>query len=663
MNPAQRPDAESQPPALPPLQSFRDVLAGRSANRDTPGVLWPDFDSQTHARLWRRGRAVCTRPEIDAAAPDIIDEPALFVSMYDNHFGHMVAETMPRLPQSLAEAPGLPLYFTADRPTEAARTSGMFRAVLGWLDVPLERVRFIHRPTLFRHLHVAAQGEHLDGPPPARGYLELLEARIAGRLAPARPEGITFVSRAGLGAQKGYHAGERYLVACLQELGVRIVYPEALPLPEQMRIYSESRHLVFSEGSAIHGRQLLGRVDQQISILRRRFRSHIAQHQLQPRCAGLTYAPCYGGALHVSGPEGRKITHAMASLYAIAPVIEHFETLGVPLRRIWDRAAYERARDADVLAWVAAMYRPDIEPWLSPRNADAALLDQFDPLGLGHLRAEAAARMRQRSAPRRVVVAPKPAPPRGDGLSGLVALRGERGVDLFTRSTDPGQNRARYRCIATWTGPGDGAALHRHEPAPGHSAAALAQAAAAASADPVLQRRFSLTDPAGWPQADPLLLAPHVDFLRAWLVADGAAQRFLARLESAAGLPDEPGALAAAVAPLYDFNRLALAVQVAPRLLPLLRHQPPGPGAANGTAYALRMLGDLCSRAGEDALALACHEAAIALSDNPHRRRKAIEAALALGDRAARDRHLAAYRRRWTLPDDLARRLTRQETR
>lgn len=390
--PPRRPQA---PRALPPIQSFRDVLAGRAANRRTPGVLWPDFEAQTHARLWRRNRRICTRPEIDATAPEIVAAPAVFVSMYDDHFGHMISETVPRLPQSLAEMPGLPLYFSCDRPMRVERTSGMFRAVLDWLGVPLDRLRFIHRPTLFRELHIAAQAEHLDGPPPPGGYLDLLEARIAGRLDPAaRPEGVTFVTRASLAAQHGRHAGEGYLAACLSALGVRIVHPELLPLPEQMRIYAQSRYLVFSEGSAAHGRQLLGRVDQHVSILRRRFRSHLALNQLAPRCATLRYVASFGGSLHVADAKGVRIDHAMASLYRIEPVIAHFEAMGVPLGRVWDSATYQHSRDRDVLAWIGALYGPGIEPWLKPGGGEDELLDQFEPLGLGHLRAEAAARMR-----------------------------------------------------------------------------------------------------------------------------------------------------------------------------------------------------------------------------------------------------------------------------
>lgn len=613
---------------LPPLLSFRDVLAGPSADRNTPGVQWPDFDAQTHARLWRRNRAVCTRPEIDGSNPRIVADPAMFVSMYDNHFGHMVAETVPRLPQSLAEAPDMPLYFTCDRPTRVDQTSGMFRSVLGWLDVPLEQVRLIHEPTMFRELHVAAQAEYLDGPPPLQGYLDLLEARIGHKIDPVRPEGITFVTREGLAPQKGRHAAESYLTACLKELGVRIVHPEALPLPDQMQVYASSRYLVFSEGSAAHGRQLLGRVDQHISILRRRQRSQLAMNQLEPRCASLSYVPSFGGSLCVADERGKKILHAMASLYAVAPVLAHFEALGVPLRRVWDNETYLRLRDEDVLNWVKRMYRADIQPWLKPYNTDAYLLDQFEPLGLGHLRAKAAALIGASRPPVASVhpagaeTAPTPPPPQApvgqapgtDLRRSTIALRGERGIDLFARIMERGQKRPSFRCIATLVGQGAEARLHLYRHALIPHIRVLTGIAAEAQNDPVLAARFSLFDPAGWPQpgaADPSRIVQYHDFIAAWQVADAVAQRFLARLEHR---PDrllaEPGALALGIGPLHDFNRLTHGVQAARLLEPVLSkrldaRQPLGE-ATDSTGQTLRLLDDLCTRAGESELARAC---------------------------------------------------------
>jgi hypothetical protein len=58
-------------------------------------------------------------------------------------------------------------------------------------------------------------------------------------------------------------------------------------------------------------------------------------------------------------------------------------------------------------------------------------------------------------------------------------------------------------------------------------------------------------------------------------------------------------------------------------------------------------------RKGEASLALTCFETAIAAGDNPFRRRRAIEAAVAAADTAAAQRHRAAFAARWTLPDDL----------
>ncbi len=381
---------------LPPMRSFTDILVGPARDRDTPGVHWPDFTAQTEPRIWRWGRPDCRMPPPVTATPLHEDAPAVFVSMYDNHFGHMVAETVPRLPQSLAEYPDLPLIFTCGGKLGPNHPSGMFRAVLDWLDIPLSQVRFHHEPTVFRQLHVAAQAEHLDGPPAPPEYLHLLEARTRHKLEGITPEGITFVTRAGLSPQKGFHAAEGYLAECLKSLGVQVIAPEDMPLPKQMRLYAGARHLVFSEGSAIHGRQLIGRVDQHISILRRRFRSNIALHQMTPRAASLTYVPCFGGALKIKRAEGTVIQHAMSSLYNITPVLEHFEGLGVPLARVWDADTFARRRDHDVLAWFAAVYGPRIEPWLRPYNSDDYMIEQLVELKLEHLIAQARAVMAAR---------------------------------------------------------------------------------------------------------------------------------------------------------------------------------------------------------------------------------------------------------------------------
>lgn len=658
MSPSENDTAARQVPAtrrLVPLQSFQNVLAGPSPNRMTPGVHWPDFENQTHARLWRGSRRVCTLPEIQHDGSTRITEPGLFVSMYDNHFGHMVAETIPRIPQSLAEAPELPLYFSARAGFGLANVSPMFRSVLGWLNVPLDQIRFIGHPTEFRDLTIAMQAEHLDGPPTAEDYLPLLEARIAGQLDMPRPEGIAFVSRAALAPEKGRHAGERYLADCLESLGVRVVYPENLTLHEQMKAYASAKYLVFSEGSALHGRQLLGRIDQHISILRRRLRSTIAQHQIAPRSASLTYVGSFGGSLLTTDADGRKIDHSMMSFYAVAPVIEHFESLGVPLRKVWDWAAYNRARDADVLAWVGAMYDPKVFSWLKPHNTDAYLLDQLEPLGLSHLRTpiHALIRLMRPEGTPASTPATKAQPAAAPGASDF-AIRGEAGVDIFTRLEDVGANRPRYLCLATVVDIGGVASVQMHEPTHRRDARDLARLARAFAQDAALSQSFSLTDASAWPRAghgeSGNSLLQYAAFFLAWQEADAASQHFLEQLNRViASLSNHPGALSAPVALLYNFNRISVGVQVARRVTAVLSQwiamQQWPAGTRDSTGHAMRLLGDLCTRGAEPELALSCYEIALHAGDNGFRRRKAYEAARALGDRPKMELHLGALKR------------------
>lgn len=244
------------------------------------------------------------------------------------------------------------------------------------------------------------------------------------------------------------------------------------------------------------------------------------------------------------------------------------------------------------------------------------------------------------------------------------AVRGERGFDVFQRVENPGQKRARFRCVATLTGAGAQDAMQAHEPLATRAPERMRAAVAVLLADARLGQSFALGDSTGWPRAaqggDPLLLFLYHEFFRAWQVADLAFGRVMAGLRrNPAMLLDAPGRATSSVLPLYEFNRQALAVDLVRVALPAMRARIDTPGWRDerdgGTGYALRMLGDLCLRAGEPAEALRCFEAAVATGENAHRRRRCIEAAHAAGDALAIETHHAAYRARWPLPADLAR--------
>ena len=221
------------------------------------------------------------------------------------------------------------------------------------------------------------------------------------------------------------------------------------------------------------------------------------------------------------------------------------------------------------------------------------------------------------------------------------AVAGDRGFDLFTRVHDSGQKRAQFRCFAMVSG--SDRRITGFEPLARRDPDTLLGLVDAAQGDPLLNCKLALGDTRGWPCAEagqsPLRLLLYLDFFRAWQVADMAAARLAAQMRTA-------------------FNRLDRGVGLARLMEPILRRRIETPGFADdppgSTGYALRMLGDLCLRAGEPAQALACFETAVAAGDNPHRRRKAIEAAHAAGLQDRVQAHAAAYAPHGRLPDDLA---------
>lgn len=371
---------------LPPLMRFRDVVVQRHEGRRNPGAAWPDFAAQFHARHLKGLRPVCLPPPPPEGEVGSVDEPCAFIAPHDAHFGHFVAEAASRLPQTLAElSDDTPLVFTCRVDLTPDRAAPAFMAVLDWLGVAPARLRFVRQPHRFRNLSVAGQAEHLDGPAPAPDYLRLLETMTARHDLPPRPETILYVSRAGLPPFRGGHGGEAYLEACLRELGVPVLRPEAAPLPEQMRAYAGARSLIFAEGSAVHGRQLLGRIDQDVAILQRRIKAWIAPHGILARSGSVEYVPVLKNELYYLSEDGKRWPHSTIGIYDQGCLLDWFDGIGVPLRRIWDPAHHARAQDARILDWFRATYDPRRTPWQRPANGPEHFVKQLRRLELEHL--------------------------------------------------------------------------------------------------------------------------------------------------------------------------------------------------------------------------------------------------------------------------------------
>lgn len=237
----------------------------------------------------------------------------------------------------------------------------------------------------------------------------------------------------------------------------------------------------------------------------------------------------------------------------------------------------------------------------------------------------------------------------------LLAVQGDAGIDLFRQIDNAEQARLRYLCVATQAEDG---VLSVHEPAHAGTETERAAALELLSQTPALMQPFALADTRSHPDfADPALrfvLLLYQDFFRARAVACMSATLFARRLDDPPALVADPGAVVGAVRAINDMNLLAPTFALRDTLVTMLTTTPLPPGAPEHLAYALRMLGDLSFRGGEKALAMAAHDGAVQVADNPHRRRRAIEAAVHAGDIERAARHLRDFAGKWTLPADLA---------
>jgi hypothetical protein len=337
------------------VQTFTDVpvmpLQALLEHDPQGGPIWPEFETQTTARFCRQhGVPVDVRPTPEPCEAEI-KEAAVWGGYVHPHFGHLVAEHLTRILPSIQARPDDLVLFITEKHRDPASVPSHFHDVLHWYGLPRERIRILSQPTLVRKLSVVPQGEVLWGKAPDASYLELLDALPARHGLTPVPGEIVYVSRSGLVSKgQGSHLGEGYLVQLLRELGVTIFDPAGLSIREQMEHYAGAKTLVFAEGSALHGRQLLGRVRQDVHVLMRRVR-YLARPLMRPRVRRLTYVNSNGGVLQVRDRADKGYPHLNAVFYRTEALLAGFERMGLNLRSKWDQEAYLAAALSDAADW------------------------------------------------------------------------------------------------------------------------------------------------------------------------------------------------------------------------------------------------------------------------------------------------------------------------
>ncbi|MDZ7904572.1 MAG: glycosyltransferase 61 family protein [Cypionkella sp.] len=207
-------------------------------------------------------------------------------------------------------------------------------------------------------LFAGPQAEMLPQVAPSSGYLDLLD-RLGAHVQPLAHD-LVYVSRALLpAAGGGGTAGEIYLETLLRFAGVQVLDPASASIADQMNTYAGARHLVFAEGSALHGRQLLGHLPQRITVLRRRKGRNMARAMLAPALLALSLAPMSASLLVPSGKTVRRaLTRALLALLICLRCLPPLPKIGGgDLASGWDNAAFRAAAGRWRMAWIITAVR------------------------------------------------------------------------------------------------------------------------------------------------------------------------------------------------------------------------------------------------------------------------------------------------------------------
>lgn len=178
------------------------------------------------------------------------------------HFGHQIADFSSRLlVSSLDSRYGELLWF----PWRSASTFDQLlpwqKFILNYLNPGNKKHRILTETHNISNLIVYPQQARM------RAYPTLAHLRALSwceKSLDVVNSHIVYVSRSrysscvSSGTMLGAYAGEDSFEELLAERGVRIIYPEEISLQAQLEIYLGADILIFAEGSAQHGLELLG---------------------------------------------------------------------------------------------------------------------------------------------------------------------------------------------------------------------------------------------------------------------------------------------------------------------------------------------------------------------------------------------------------------------
>lgn len=332
------------------IQAFKHLFRGGLVLSDAP-----DDRRLRHTRSWQ----VFDTFDEDEAFSTVLPGEFIYAGPTYAHFGHVMAEMVHRiLPSKHLFRCDEWLFVggAGEQPAIAGFDAlpDVFRQILQFLQVEPGRVNVIRENRIVDRIHVVEQGSDFGGGPKP-GYLldlrEFSERRLDDLHGGETAYPKVYVSRTKV-PHGGNFLGERYLEALLQAEGFTIFHPQNHPVSRQMDVYRKAELVIFPEGSACHGVELLGEtmLNRCCLLVRREDHREIFKRVLAPRSREFS---CYSGstslgAIVLHPASGEPLEHMGVSLLDTEVLTTFIRNTGIARLSTLDRETYFQVADADL---------------------------------------------------------------------------------------------------------------------------------------------------------------------------------------------------------------------------------------------------------------------------------------------------------------------------
>lgn len=351
---------------MPLVDRFTDLVvvpytylldASRGFAHTQGGPLWPDWENSPH-RHHKGGTPIDWSPIPHEPKHVQHQGRAWWAGACCSHFGHQIVDFSSKLAlygEMLAPDEQLCVATKiGSGMSQYADLPGFARSIYAYFDFGPERMHIVSTPTQFSELYSIPQQEQHGCHPATPEHLEALNRFAARKLRRYTPwaDGRYYISRAQM-AHGGGIAGEACLEQKIKDAGYEVIHPETMSLQDQLELYHSAAELVFQEGSALHGLQLLGHIRAKVTILVRRPRFKMLDTNLAQRISELHYIRI--GKHFVCGrkPNGKRADANGILIPDQRGMTQLQEALGVSKKgfHVLD-AQYEDAIQTDILAFL-----------------------------------------------------------------------------------------------------------------------------------------------------------------------------------------------------------------------------------------------------------------------------------------------------------------------